>query len=153
MGTLPETNIHFWSYLTQFSLQWENFFRQTCRENQNTCFMSNNFFFKSCCLWNNVENIVEPERPYMTIWRMHMACWVPKATHTHTHTHTCMHTQSMWKLLVFPLQEWLHKRASMLQYMYIACLITRNYIPTNLHSCTYECCIETKEYSFPHGLL
>jgi len=45
MGTSLETNIHFWSYLTQLFLQWEHFSRQTCRENQNTCFISNNFFF------------------------------------------------------------------------------------------------------------
>jgi hypothetical protein len=24
----------------------------------------------------------------MIIWRMRIACWIPKATHTHTHTHT-----------------------------------------------------------------
>jgi len=24
----------------------------------------------------------------MTVWRMHIACWIPKATNTHTHTHT-----------------------------------------------------------------
>ena len=30
------------------------------------------------------KNIVEPERPQMTIWRMRIACWIPKATNTHT---------------------------------------------------------------------
>ena len=30
------------------------------------------------------KNIVEPDRPRMTIWRMRMAYWIPKATNTHT---------------------------------------------------------------------
>jgi len=50
------------------------------------------FFRKSCRLWNNVENIVEPGRPQMTIWRIRIACWIPKATHTHTHTHKICNT-------------------------------------------------------------
>jgi hypothetical protein len=32
------------------------------------------------------KNIVEPGRPQMTIWRMRISRWIPKATHTHTHT-------------------------------------------------------------------
>ena len=30
------------------------------------------------------KNIVEPGRPQMTIWRMRIACWIPKATNTHS---------------------------------------------------------------------
>jgi len=26
------------------------------------------------------KNIVEPDRPQMTKWRMRVACWIPKAT-------------------------------------------------------------------------
>ena len=58
------------------------------------------------------KNIVEPGRPQMTIWRMRIACWIPKATDTH----------SEYVILVaFPLQQWLPKRASALRYMYIGC--------------------------------
>jgi len=28
------------------------------------------------------KNNVEPGRPQMTIWRMHIACWIPKAINT-----------------------------------------------------------------------
>jgi hypothetical protein len=28
------------------------------------------------------KNAVVPKRPQTTIWRMHFACWVPKATNT-----------------------------------------------------------------------
>ena len=30
------------------------------------------------------ENIVEWGRPQMAIWRMRIACWIPKATNTHS---------------------------------------------------------------------
>jgi len=56
---------------------------KSCRENQNTNFMFSNFFFEnravSEIMW---ENTVEPERQQMTIWRMCISRWVPKATHT-----------------------------------------------------------------------
>jgi len=29
------------------------------------------------------KNIVQPGRPQMTIWRMRIVCWIPKATNTH----------------------------------------------------------------------
>jgi len=31
-----------------------------------------------------IQNIVQWGRTKMTIWRMHMACWVPKATNSHS---------------------------------------------------------------------
>jgi len=41
------------------SSQNEKYFRQICKENQNTHFVFSNFFFrKSCCLWNNVGKIL-----------------------------------------------------------------------------------------------
>jgi hypothetical protein len=30
------------------------------------------------------DNTVERGRPQMTVWRMRIACWIPKATNTHT---------------------------------------------------------------------
>ena len=30
------------------------------------------------------KNIVERSRPQMTIWRMHIACWIPRATDAHS---------------------------------------------------------------------
>jgi len=51
----------------------------------------------------------------MTIRRMRIACWITKATNTH----------SEYVILIsFPQQEWLHERASVLRYTYIACLVT-----------------------------
>jgi len=43
--------------------------------------------FKKVFLFENREivwkNIEEPDRPQMTIWRMRIACWIPKATNAH----------------------------------------------------------------------
>ena len=38
------------------------------------------------------KNMVNPDRPQMTIWRMRIACCIPKATHIQTHTHTHNHS-------------------------------------------------------------
>jgi hypothetical protein len=58
---------------------------KTCRENQNTYFMfSKPSFFKkkSCCLRDMGKNIVESVRPLITVWCMHIAHWITKATLT-----------------------------------------------------------------------
>jgi hypothetical protein len=53
------------------------------------------------------KNIVEWGRPQMTIWRMRIACWLPKATNTHTQYVT---------FTAYPLQQWLGERVSMICY-------------------------------------
>jgi len=46
---------------------------------------NNGFFLKNRGIYEIMwKNIVERGRPQMTIWRMHIACWIPKATNTHT---------------------------------------------------------------------
>jgi len=35
------------------------------------------FFENREIMWKNME---EPDRPQMTIWRMRIACWIPKST-------------------------------------------------------------------------
>jgi hypothetical protein len=46
--------------------------------------MFNNFFFSENRAFREImwKNIVQPDRPQMTIWRMRNACWIPKATNT-----------------------------------------------------------------------
>ena len=58
-------------------------------------------------MFQSVESMVEPDRPQMTIRRMRIACWIPKATNTHSEYVT---------LIAFPLQQWLHERALTLRY-------------------------------------
>jgi len=46
-----------------------------CGENQNTQCMSNNFFSKNCAIYEMMwKNMVEPERPQMTVWCMRFVC-------------------------------------------------------------------------------
>jgi hypothetical protein len=59
-------------------------------------------------------NNVQPDSSQMTIGRMHIACWFPKATNAH----------SGYSILpAFPLQQWLYKRPSVLRCRYIPCLV------------------------------
>ena len=72
--------------------------------------LSITFFFENCA-FNKIKwkNIARPGRPQMTIWRMRIACWVPKSTYTH----------SIYVIIIiaFPLQQW------SLRFTYIACLV------------------------------
>jgi len=45
---------------------------------------SENFFFNSAVYEKTWKNIAERGRPQMTILRMRISCWIPKATNTHT---------------------------------------------------------------------
>ena len=66
------------------------------------------------------KDIVELERPQLTLWRMRIACWITEATHTHTHTHT--HTEYVMPI-AFRRQQWLLERSSTLPYTYIASIV------------------------------
>ena len=59
------------------------------------------------------KNIVKLGDPQMAIWRMRIACWIIKATDTHS---------EYVILIVFPLQQWLRERASLLRHTNFACL-------------------------------
>jgi hypothetical protein len=77
--------------------------------------MFSNFFFENFSvyevMWKHIEEL---RRPQMTIWRMHIACWIPKSTKTHS---------EYVILIAFPRQQWLHEHVSLLHYTYIVCLL------------------------------
>jgi hypothetical protein len=60
------------------------------------------------------KKIVEPDRPQITIWRMRIACWIPKVTNS---------LSKYVILIACPQQQWLHERPPVLRYTYIACLV------------------------------
>ena len=97
-----KTNLYYWSYLTQFFVEWEML---SCIENKNTHFMFNNFFFKPCRLWR-IWKKCWAGTPQMTVWSMRIAWWIPMATNTHS---------EYVILIAFPMQQRLHERASMLR--------------------------------------
>jgi hypothetical protein len=80
----------------------------------------NNFLFSKIVVFmrKRGRNIVERGKPQMTIWRMRIACWIPKATNTHSGCVT---------LIAFPLQQRLHEGASMLR-LYVYCLSCYNFV-------------------------
>jgi hypothetical protein len=61
-----------------------------------------------------LKNILEPDRPQVTISRMRFACWITKATDTHSEPVV---------LTDFPRQKWLLERASMLCYSALSVLL------------------------------
>jgi hypothetical protein len=52
------------------------------------------------------KKFVERGRLQVTIWRMRIACWIPKAKNTHS---------EYVILIAFPLQLWLHEGSSILR--------------------------------------
>ena len=99
------------------------------------------------------KNIAQPDRPQTTIWRTRIECWIPKATNA---------PSEYVIIIAFPLQQWLHERASLLRNTYIFCLV---YISCTLKkgscthpsaagaifrclvgsNCTEDCRLQTKE--------
>jgi hypothetical protein len=81
--------------------------------------MFSNFFF-----WNRAvseimwKNTVEPDGPEMTIWSMHISCWIAKATNIHS---------EYVILIAFPLQQWLYESASLLRHTYIVVFYAESY--------------------------
>ena len=57
------------------------------------------------------KNIVQPNMPHLTLWCMHIACWIPKAIEKHP---------EYVILLDFPSQQWLHECVSALRFTCIA---------------------------------
>jgi hypothetical protein len=95
-------------------LRMRNVSDKNCRENQNTdikthCMFTNFFSRKSWRLWINVER--------------HRRAG--QATDNNTaHAHCMLDSQGHKHILIaFPWQLWLHERASMLRYTYLACLV------------------------------
>jgi len=62
-----------------------NFPDKSCRENQSTHFMFNNFVSKNCAIYETIwNNMVESDRPCMTVQPMCIAWWMSKAAGTHS---------------------------------------------------------------------
>jgi len=63
----------------------KNISDKICKENEKTHFLFNKvFFFENHAVYEIMwKNMVQSDKPQMTIWRMRIACWIPKATNTH----------------------------------------------------------------------
>ena len=100
------TDAHFLSYLV--SSYKATYFGQNMQwKSKHIIFCSVNIFFPENrnvyeIMW---KNMLDQGREHVTIWRMHFACWIPKATNTHS---GCV------KFIALPLQQWLHEGTSLL---------------------------------------
>ena len=94
-----KNNIHFLSYLTQFFSEWEMSQIKVVKKIK-THFSSITLFLLQTIQFMRIwKNNVEPGRQQMTIWCMHIACCITKATDTY------------WQyviLIAFPLQQVLY---------------------------------------------
>ena len=78
-------NINFWSYLAQLSSEWEMFQTKFVDKIKTHVLYSVTFFFRKSAVYRIMwRETVEPSRPQMTVWRMRVECWIPKATNTST---------------------------------------------------------------------
>jgi hypothetical protein len=107
-----KANIHFWSYLAKFFLQWEMFQSKVVEEMKTHILCPVSFIpSENRAVYEMWKHGVERGWPQMTIWRMRIACWIPKATHPHS---------EYVILIAFPQQRWLQERASTLS-LYVHC--------------------------------
>ena len=100
-----KTNTHFSSHLVQFYTEWEMFQTKAVDKIKTHILCSVILRIRSSRLWDNVENILESDRPQMTIWRMRTAWWITNATDTHSE-----HVM----FIALPWQEGLRERVSVL---------------------------------------
>ena len=124
-----KTNIHFSSYLSHFFLEREVFQTEIVQEII-THFMFSNFFYpenRAVCeiVW---KHIVEGDWPQMTAWCMCIACWLIKPIKTHSE---CV------ILIAFPLQQWLHERASVISLCVrcVSCIVGIQFIFFFISNC------------------
>jgi hypothetical protein len=103
-----------------------------CRENRNTHFMLNNFFFRKSCHYEITwEKVLDSDRPQMTILRMNVACCILKPTNI---------LSEYVIFIAFPWQLWLHQRTSLFHYKYIFCFVKlkkKSLLPA---LCKHICC-------------
>jgi len=84
-STLREDKYKFFIISRSFLLGMRNVSDKTCRGNQNTHFVFSDSPPENRAVYEIIwKSIVERSRPQMVIWRMRIACWIPKAKDTHS---------------------------------------------------------------------
>ena len=81
-----KTNIHFLSYLRSFVLRMGKFSDKFVEKiKKHILFSGNFFFFENRAVYEIMwKNSVERGWTQMIMWRMRIACWIPKARNTQT---------------------------------------------------------------------
>ena len=80
-----KVNIHVFDIYRSILLRMRNLADKSCRGKKKHCVFSNSPPFENHAVSEIIwKNNVERGRPRMSIWRMCVACWIPKATHRRT---------------------------------------------------------------------
>ena len=128
-----KNNEHFtWRIFHIYDI-WLNSFRvknvldKSCRQNRNTHFTFNNFLRKSHRLWDKVEKSGRARGATndVTIWRIHVACWIRKSICTHAHERAWAPTRKYARTEIrntycFLSATMTRERASVLRHTHIA---------------------------------
>ena len=134
-----QTNIHFWSYLAHFFLEWKMLRTKVVEKIKTHILYSVTFSENRAVCEIMGKNIVQRDRPHMEIWRIRISCWIPKATNTHS---------EYIILIVFHCKQWLYESASILPYTSIACLVlTCLRADTGRYICSVH--VHVLQYNFP----
>ena len=91
-GTLREDQYTFSIISRSFLLRMRKCFRQNLQRISKHILCSVTFSENLALYEIMWTHFVQRSSPQMTVWRMRIACWVPKATNTHTHTHRLCNT-------------------------------------------------------------
>ena len=84
-------------YLAEIYSEWKIFQTKVVDKIKTHVLCSMSISPNIVCLWDVEKNMVEPERPQVTLWRR-FGCWISKATRTHTQKYVI--------LIAFPRPEW-----------------------------------------------
>ena len=78
--------IRLWTYLAHFFLEWEMFQTEGVGKIRTHILCSTIYiyiYFENRAVYGKTwKNIVQPDRPQITTWRMRIAYWIPKTTNT-----------------------------------------------------------------------
>jgi hypothetical protein len=101
------------------SLRMRTVSDKSCRQNQNTHFMFNDFFSKIVPFMRLWNNMVQPEMPQLTMWHMRFARWINEATNTHL---------EYVILIAVPQQQWLCKHTPQCYIIHTSSILLHTYI-------------------------
>ena len=79
-----KTYVHFLQYFAELFSEWETFQTKVVEKIKRMFCIQEPSPQKSSIYKTMWQNTVEPDRPQITIQRMHIACWIPKSTNTHS---------------------------------------------------------------------
>jgi hypothetical protein len=99
-------------------------------------------FFRK--LYSLRGNYIEEGRLQMTVWYVHIACWITKATNT---------VAEYVILIASPLQQLLYECVPVCRYTHIACLILRPSVPLYAHCLSYFTYSPTNALTYVNTIL